>query len=175
MKTLIVRVLTACVWVWVWPLAAAQTELSAITHDLPGNFEVERSGPEMSELLPGATGAHTTIFRTDRMGPDGTHLGMQYIEARYQDQTAADVEFEKIVDAAEDGKSPQNEWKIVLQAQGQMHWLQAACSVFDPSPAEYFRQAYSNLVTHAETNGMRANRALLCGCESSCMTVAIDR
>lgn len=165
-------VVTVCISIWVWPLAAAQKELSALTTGLPGSFELTSSHVESPELLSGAIQARTNIFSSGRAAADGNPLSMQYIDARYEDQAAADVDFEQIAAADE---LPHDQWKIVLQAQDEMHWMQAACSVFGQSAAAGFRRAYANLVSHAEAFGVRANRALLCGCESACMTVAIDR
>lgn len=165
----------ACVWLWAWPVAAGEAELLVLTRDLPGKFEIERSEIEKPSFLPGAAAARTTIFRTDKLDSNRNHAGLQYIDARYEHQSAANTDFDKIVRTVEDGESLSDEWKIVLQAQNEMHWLQAVCTMFESSPAESFRQAYANLVVHAEAKGVRANRALLCGCETPCMTVAIDR
>lgn len=158
-----------------WPVAAAQTELSALTKDLPGSFELKPCNNEGTALLSGASEARTTVFRADKLASSGMPLDMLYTDARYIDRAAADIAFEKIMSAVGDTAPGRDEWKIVLQAQNSMHWLQAACALFGASSAENFRQVYANLVKYAETRGVRANRAILCGCESSCMTVAIDR
>ena len=157
---------------------SSNDRLLELTKDFPWKFLVEQTGSEKHDLLPGARSVDNTTLRTVQMiradTSDESYVRIEYKNAMYSDLDTANIDYERLI-AKTDQPDLSREWNIVLQAQNDLHWLQAECMMANSPPVEYFRQAYANLVSYVEGTGTMANRALLCDCDTQCKKVAIDR